>query len=464
MKTRIEKILNNKESQNLEFKEKFTKEVIETVTSFSNTSGGIIAIGVSNEGKPKGIKADEETIKEWTNQIKQTTQPQLLPEIKLIEVENKTLAIINVQEYPLKPVSFKGKYYKRIGASNHIISLNEIVELQLYSINSSFDSFTTDTTFEELDENLLTEYFAQIKETGRLKLEKDNKTKLQKIGLLKGDKATLAALLLFGEHRTNIHIGRFKTRDIIIDEIKISEPLVRAIDESMNFIKKNIAIRFKIEGELRRKEIWQYPITALRELLLNSVIHKDYRNPTDIIIKIYDDSIEFTNPGTIMFELKIEDIRNGDYVAYHRNKLLAESFYLRGDVEKFGTGFQRVFRDLESYNNVDFRLESISGFTKAILSYKNEVQYRDSVRDGRKGMLLYGDIDVTDVTDNVTNTRRDFLIKLMEENSTITTEEAAKRLKVTRRTIARDIDFLKKKGKLRRIGTPKSGKWKISKP
>ena len=80
MKTRIEKILNNKESQNLEFKEKFTKEVIETVTSFSNTSGGIIAIGVSNEGKPKGIKADEETIKEWTNQIKQTTQPQLLPE------------------------------------------------------------------------------------------------------------------------------------------------------------------------------------------------------------------------------------------------------------------------------------------------------------------------------------------------------------------------------------------------
>ncbi len=463
MKTRIEKILNNKESQNLEFKEKFTKEVIETVTSFSNTSGGIIAIGVSNEGKPKGIKADEETIKEWTNQIKQTTQPQLLPEINLIEVENKTLAIINVQEYPLKPVSFKGKYYKRIGASNHIISLNEIVELQLYSINSSFDSFTTETTFEELDENLLTEYFTQIKETGRLKLEKDNKTKLQKIGLLKGDKATLAALLLFGEHRTNIHIGRFKTRDIIIDEIKISEPLVKAIDESMNFIKKNIAIRFEIEGELRRKEIWQYPITALRELLLNSVIHKDYRNPTDIIIKIYDESIEFTNPGTIMFELKIEDIRNGDYVAYHRNKLLAESFYLRGDVEKFGTGFQRVFRDLESYNNVDFRLESISGFTKAILSYKNEVQYRDSVRDGKKGMLLYGDIDVTNVTDNVTNNRRDFLIRLMEENSTITTEEAAKRLKVTRRTIARDIDFLKKKGKLRRIGTPKSGKWKISK-
>ena len=463
MKTRIEKILNNKESQNLEFKEKFTKEVIETVTSFSNTSGGIIAIGVSNEGKPKGIKADEESIKEWTNQIKQTTQPQLLPEINLIEVENKTLAIINVQEYPLKPVSFKGKYYKRIGASNHIISLNEIVELQLYSINSSFDSFTTETTFEELDENLLTEYFTQIKETGRLKLEKDNKTKLQKIGLLKGDKATLAALLLFGEHRTNIHIGRFKTRDIIIDEIKISEPLVKAIDESMNFIKKNIAIRFEIEGELRRKEIWQYPITALRELLLNSVIHKDYRNPTDIIIKIYDESIEFTNPGTIMFELKIEDIRNGDYVAYHRNKLLAESFYLRGDVEKFGTGFQRVFRDLESYNNVDFRLESISGFTKAILSYKNEVQYRDSVRDGKKGMLLYGDIDVTNVTDNVTNNRRDFLIRLMEENSTITTEEAAKRLKVTRRTIARDIDFLKKKGKLRRIGTPKSGKWKISK-
>src|SRR5690606_29389189 len=133
----------------------------------------------------------------------------------------------------------------------------------------------------------------QLGNTGRLTLNDDPLVNLRKIGLLKEGQLTFAALLLFGEHRTGIHIGRFKTQDVIIDDMLIKSPLAIAVDEAMNFIKKNISLRYEFTGELRRKEIWQFPLPVIRELLLNAVIHKDYRNPTDIMIKIFDNSIQF---------------------------------------------------------------------------------------------------------------------------------------------------------------------------
>ncbi len=156
--------------------------------------------------------------------------------------------------------------------------------MQLYSINSSFDSFSVDQRFEDLNVELINNYFDKLSNSGRIKLNNDAVSNLKQIGLIKQSKITFAASLLFGNHNTNIHIGRFKAQDVIIDDILINSPLVSAVDEAMDFIKKNISIRYEFSGELRRKEIWQYPLSVIRELLLNSVIHKDYRNPTDVII------------------------------------------------------------------------------------------------------------------------------------------------------------------------------------
>lgn len=383
----ITELLKQKESQNLEFKESFGRETIETITAFSNTSGGIIIIGISEKRKVTGIHAGEENVKNWINAIKQSTQPQIYPEINLTEAENKTIAIINVQEYPIKPVSCKGKYYKRIGASNHDIPVNEIVEMQLYSINSSFDSYTVEVKYENLHTKLINKFFEQLSNAGRIKLQSDPILNMKQIGLIKKNKITFAALLLFGEHKTNIHIGRFKTPDLIIDDILIKEPLVTAVDDAMNFIKKNISIRYDINGQLRRKEIWQYPLPAIRELLLNSIIHKDYRNPTDIIIKIFDDKIIFINPGSLLYGLKPKDLLEGDYLAIHRNKLLAESFYLRGDIEKFGTGFYRIRRELLNYSDLKFDLESHSGFTKASLEFESQGTPQDTPQEALQDSL-----------------------------------------------------------------------------
>ncbi|HNY02647.1 MAG TPA: ATP-binding protein, partial [Bacteroidales bacterium] len=118
---KLDELMKQGESQRLEFKESFGKETVETVAAFSNASGGVILIGVDMKGKVNGIKYYEESIKDWANMIKQATLPQIFPEISPVLVENKWIVSVFVQEYPVKPVSCKGKYFKRIGASNHQI-------------------------------------------------------------------------------------------------------------------------------------------------------------------------------------------------------------------------------------------------------------------------------------------------------------------------------------------------------
>ena len=367
----LSEIIKNGEDQQTEFKQNFAKELIETVCAFSNSKGGKILIGVNDAGQITGVNANEETIKDWMNSIKLSTQPQLFPSMNRINVNDKTVVEMSVPEYPLKPVSYKGRYYKRSGASNHLVPLNEIVEMQLNSLNSSFDSFPVSESIEDLSQGAIASYFREVKSRGRIELTDDNRLNLEKTGFIRNGKPTFASLLLFGDHKTGIHIGRFKTPAVIIDDILIHAPLVNAIDDAMNFIKKNISVAFEFTNDTRRVEKWQYPLPVIRELLLNAAIHKDYRNPTDIIIKIYDHKIEITNPGSLMGGLTPADLQTDHYIAVHRNKLLAEAFYLRGDVEKYGTGFIRIREFLRDCPDLKLDVLPKGDFIRAILADKS---------------------------------------------------------------------------------------------
>lgn len=108
-------------------------------------------------------------------------------------------------------------------------------------------------------------------------------------------------------------------------------------------------------------------IIRLRELLLNAVVHRDYKSPSDIVIKIFDDRIVLTNPGKLYGKLRIEDLQRNDYVSSIRNRLLAEAFFLTGDIERYGTGFVRIREVLSSYPEIEFRIKEIGDFFKAEL-------------------------------------------------------------------------------------------------
>ncbi|MCK5914023.1 MAG: putative DNA binding domain-containing protein, partial [Desulfuromusa sp.] len=335
------KLINSGESGTLEFKKSFGKEAVETIAAFANSEGGLVCIGVNNQGEIEGVDAPEEIIKDWLNQLKMATEPSLFPRYKIFDHDGHRVVVFVVQEYPLKPVACKGRYLKRHGASNHLLTSDEIVELKLQSINVSFDSFTVPECIDNLNQKALENFARDIEKSGRYKSSSEIRNDLEKLGFTNDGQLTRAAELLFGNHRTAIHLGRFRSRHTIVDDLVVRAPLVLAIDEAMEFMKKNMRLGYEFTGELKRKETWQFPLPVLRELLLNAIIHKDYRDPTDVIIKMFDEHVEFVNPGELFGKLKIESLYTDFYRASHRNKLLAEAFYLTGEVEKYGTGFIR---------------------------------------------------------------------------------------------------------------------------
>src|SRR5690606_10273429 len=99
-------------------------ELIETLVAFANTSGGKVVIGINQNNKIVGIIIHAETVQNWINEIKNKTSPALVPEVELMKDKNKTVVIFSIQEYPIKPVATRGKYFKRFANSNHLMSVD----------------------------------------------------------------------------------------------------------------------------------------------------------------------------------------------------------------------------------------------------------------------------------------------------------------------------------------------------
>jgi len=144
-------LIETGESETVEFKEKFDEQTIELAVAFANTKGGTIFIGVSDKNNIKGIKIGKETINQWTNQISQSTDPRIIPEIEQIKVSGKTVIAVMIKENPIKPVSTKGRCLKRVDSSNRAISAQEVVQMHLHSTGMSWDKYPAkDASLEDI--------------------------------------------------------------------------------------------------------------------------------------------------------------------------------------------------------------------------------------------------------------------------------------------------------------------------
>ena len=260
----LENIISNGESSTTEFKTTFNTKVIESIVAFSNAYGGNIVIGLNDNSEIVGVDITSETIQNWQNEVKQKTEPAIVPRIEVVELQSKNVVVIIVPEFPIKPVSTKGRYFVRKNNSNHRLTTDEIIELRMLSMNTSFDAFEVDINYDHLDKEAVQVFIDKIKDRGRFELTKDILLDFEKLGFTNKGKFTRASELLFGNHHTSIHIGRFKSKSTIIDDVVIRSPLVLAVDEAMTFIKKNILLSYKFTGKLQREERWQYSLQAIR--------------------------------------------------------------------------------------------------------------------------------------------------------------------------------------------------------
>ena len=302
-KEELIEIIQDGESSSVEFKTSFNKEAMETLVAFASTKGGTLLVGVRDDNTAPGINVGPETLQNWINQCKQNSTPSIIPDVEIVEIDGKKVAVFTIDKFPIRPVAFKNRYFKRVANSNHSLSISEITDMHLQSLPLSWDSYENpDVTLNDIDRVKVDKFIQQVNQGGRFNLEGNWKNALQKLRLIKSDKPTHGAMLLFGNEAPpyNIHLGRFKTPSHILDDKMISTTLFGAVEESMKYILSHLKVAFEFTGEIQRKEIFEYPLPALRELVLNAVVHRDYTSPIDIQIKIFDDAITIFNPGKLL--------------------------------------------------------------------------------------------------------------------------------------------------------------------
>jgi ATP-dependent DNA helicase RecG len=338
-------VLKNGETQTAEFKTSFSDETIISLAAFSNAKGGAVYVGVTDNGEIKGVALGKETIAQWINDTKNKTAPAIIPDVETFEIEGKTIVRIFAQEYPVKPVSFKGRYYKRIKNANQLLATTEVVNMHLQALNTSWDSYPN--TVHSLDDISLDKVQNVIEEMRKngLTICETPVEFLQKKNLLREGKLTNAAYLLFktnDSYLTSIEMGHFQTPTIVKDTARTKADVLTEIEDVLTFVRKHINKRIFFTGEARRIEKWQYPMEAIREIVVNMIIHRDYRSSADSIVKIFGNKIEFYNPGLLPDEITMDDLLAGAYKSIPRNKLIADICKDMRIIEKYGSGIGRI--------------------------------------------------------------------------------------------------------------------------
>jgi ATP-dependent DNA helicase RecG len=362
------------ESVHVEFKSSFQKEVIETLTAFANTQGGAVLLGINDSGQVLGVSLQTETVQGWINQCKQVTSPRIIPDVELIQVDGKTVAAISIGEYPIKPVACKGRYYKRAGNANHQMTATEISDAHIKLINSSWDYHPDpEHPIDSISE-------AKVKTfADAVHLNAPFDAVLEKFELVKLGRPTFACHLLFSKNDvflSTIEAGRFASPTIIKDSINSRDTLIEQVQRIMDFMVKHTNKAYIITGNPKREERWDYPMDALREIIINMIVHRDYRSANDSTIKVFDDRIEFFNPGTLLDDLTVEKIKTGNYKSHLRNKQIATIFRELELIEKYGSGVRRVIDAFVAHGLPEPEFEATQG-GMAVTVFKSHAQKTD---------------------------------------------------------------------------------------
>ena len=322
-----------------------------SLESFNNFfKPGSVFIGISDSGEIKGVQLGKSTINNWMNQISQITEPRLVPETKIIEYGQKNIVIIKITEFPLKPVSIKGRCFKRIANANRIMMPQEISDMHISTKSMSWDKFPADGAFlEDIDLEKLNSYIKKVNTSGRRNIP-DNEQPfdtLKKLGLISKDKISWATVLLFAKNpsqflpQASVHCGSFKDNNLVIDDRMFRGTIIEQVEDAMGFLRKNLNVKLIMTGKPERDEVWDYPLEALREGLINAICHRDYSISSNIEIRIYDNKLIISSPGKLPADMTIEDLYK-THSSVLRNKGIAGIFYDLGLIEQWGSGIDKM--------------------------------------------------------------------------------------------------------------------------
>lgn len=427
-------ILESGEGQFIEFKESLDKSLTKEITAFANASGGSIYIGINDDKVVKGISITNKLKSEIQNMARNCDPPVI---ISLEEMGN--ILLIIVKEGLNKPYSCSLGFYMRMGPNSQKMNRDEILALAVKSGRVRFDEqICANFDWLDFDDEKL-EYFLKL---AKISYNLEREEVLSNLRVLNNDGFTNAGVLFFAKEpgkyiiSSKIRCVHFKddNRLDILDKKVIDRGIVGNIEFALGYLIERVPVKYEIK-KLARDEYPEYPMSAYREAIVNSIIHFDYFLGDSIAIEKLKSKIILVNKGELLFPETEFGKRSEP-----RNRLLADLLSRTDYMEKAGTGIKRIMEACENNGNrVDFSFSD--AFTIEMFS-----NVTDNVTDNG--------------TDNVTD-RQEQILALIKENRNISTQRIAEYLNVSKRTILRDIEDMKKNNKINRIGKERGGYWEV---
>ena len=424
------------ESSYLELKLLVNADLKKEIVAFANTDGGEIYIGVTKTGLIVGVDNSETEMERISNMIRDGIKPDLTAytAINTVMDQGKTLIKITVSRGEKQPYHLSDKglkpsgVYVRHGVSSAPASDEAIRQMIRDSDGTTFDkarSVNQELTFAFADS-----YFSGLK----VKFEDSNKRSL---GLINADGYfTNAALLLSDqcEHSIKCAVYEGKGKMEFKSRKEFYGSILKQMEEAYTFIGLNNNLHSSFDG-LRRIDIPDYPEFALREALLNTVVHRDYNYSGSTLINIFTDRIEFVSIGGLVKGITLTDIMRG--VSQSRNMVIAAIFYRLKLIESYGTGIQRL---LESYETSHVKpvFETAAASFVVILPNMN---------------IAAGNW----IDESLTDDER--ILKLINLKGEITRKDIEALLNCSSFPANNAIKNLLSKGKITRIGAAKSTKY-----
>lgn len=429
-----------KESQTTEFKTSWRDEYLKWICAFANTNGGRLLIGVDDNGNPVGLEDSKKLLEDLPNKFRDILG--IIPSVRLEKKKGKEIIAIEV-EYSFAPISYHGRFYVRSGSTIQELKGKDLTRFLVSKSGKHWEEYIEESASIE-DINIETiDKFKKIavKRIPSVKDENDPLIILEKLNLIKNGKLTRAGLLLFGKNPKKfwtsayIKVGKFLTDTDIISTDDIEGNLFEQVEKTLELLRtKYLISEIRFEGIYRKEEL-EYPEDALREAIINAVIHRDYIGP-HTQLKVYPDKIILWNVGTLPNEIKIDELKK-NHDSYPRNELLADVFFKAGLIEAWGRGTIKITDECKKAGlpEPEFN-EEFGGF--AIYFYKD----------------IYTEANLRKIG---LNERQIKAVKYVKEKGEITNKEYQEICNVSERTATRDLSVLVKQEILEQVGVTGKG-------
>ena len=468
------------ESKNVEYKVTLpdkSEKCMKTIVAFANTQGGKLIVGIDDKTHEiVGVENEIlfQVMDGIANAVSDSCMPQIIPDIEPQTVDGKTVIVVSVEAGKNRPYYLKSKgkengTYIRVAGTSRQAFPEKIRELEMEGARISWDELTcvgysvSDEATERLCQDIenfrkkagMTEHSVKKEQLINWKILKQSEGQVM---------ATNAYALLTSDYfpfsKTQCAVFKGTDRAVFLDKREFTGPIYAQIESAVDFVLRNIRLGARIDG-LVRKEKYELPLEAIREMIINAHCHRNLLDESCIQVAVYDDRLEVTSPGGLYNGLTYEEVMNGH--SKIRNKAIANIFSQMGLVEAWGSGIKRILNAAKEYGLLEPKFQEFDNMFRVELfrdSLPMTLENKNIGEASEKHRRSIGEASEKQETVDFNSTQLEIL-KLLMENNRLSAVKLAEKIGVASRNIENNIKKLKELDILVRHGSPKNGYWEV---